>query len=34
VKEAHIDVHDLTPGTYLLRITSDEVPHTFKVIVE
>jgi hypothetical protein len=34
VKETYIDVHDLIPGTYLLRITTGEVPHSFKVIVE
>jgi hypothetical protein len=34
VKETHIDVHGLIPGTYLLRIITDEVPHTFKVIVD
>jgi hypothetical protein len=34
VRETRIDVQDLIPGTYLLRITSDEIPHHFKVIVE
>jgi hypothetical protein len=34
VRETRIDVQELTPGTYLLRITADEIPHHFKVIVE
>ena len=34
VRETQIDVQDLIPGTYLLRITVDQVPHHFKVIVE
>jgi hypothetical protein len=34
VRETRIDVQDLIPGTYLLRITADEIPHHFKVIVE
>ncbi|MEN8156785.1 MAG: T9SS type A sorting domain-containing protein [Bacteroidota bacterium] len=34
VAEAHIDVQDLTPGTYLLRVTTDDTPHNFLVIVE
>ena len=32
--EAQIDVQDLIPGTYFLRITTDDVPFNFLVIVE
>ena len=34
VEEARIDVQDLTPGTYFLRITTDMIHHNFLVIVE
>ena len=34
VTESRIDVHDLPPGNYILRITTDDTPHTFVVIVE
>jgi hypothetical protein len=34
VSEVKIDVKDLTPGTYYLRITADEIPYSFLVIVE
>ncbi len=34
VSEAHIDVRDLTSGTYFLRITTDGIPHNFLVVVE
>ena len=34
VTEAHINVQDLIPGTYFLRITTDDTPHNFLVIVE
>jgi hypothetical protein len=34
VTEARIDVQDMTPGTYYLRITADDVPHNFLVIIE
>jgi hypothetical protein len=29
-----IDVNDLTPGTYIVRITVDQIPHTTMVVVE
>ena len=29
-----IDVNRFTPGTYFMRITTDEMPHTFLVVVE
>jgi hypothetical protein len=34
VTKAQIDVQDLKPGTYSLRITADGFPHNFLVIVE
>ncbi|MEN8229060.1 MAG: T9SS type A sorting domain-containing protein [Bacteroidota bacterium] len=34
VEEARIDVSNLTPGTYFLKITTDDIPHNFLVIVE
>ena len=34
VSERQIDVQDLPPGTYYLRITTDAQPHNFLVIVE
>jgi hypothetical protein len=34
VTEAQINVQDLTPGTYFLRVTTDHVLHNFLVIVE
>ncbi|MCK5135995.1 MAG: T9SS type A sorting domain-containing protein [Bacteroidales bacterium] len=34
IKEAKIDVHGLAPGSYFLRITADEIPHNYLVIVE
>ncbi len=32
--QAEIDVHGLAPGTYILRITADKVPHTYLVVVK
>ena len=34
VTEAQINVQDLTSGTYFLRITADDIPYNFLVIVE
>ena len=34
ITEAHINVQDIVPGTYFLRITVDDEPHNFLVIVE
>ncbi|MCK4746468.1 MAG: T9SS type A sorting domain-containing protein [Bacteroidales bacterium] len=34
VTEAEIDVQGMIPGTYYLRIITDDVPHNFLVIVE
>ncbi len=34
IGEAHLDVQDLVPGSYYLRIITDNVPHNFLVIVE
>ena len=32
--ETTLDVHGLAPGTYILRITADKVPHTYLVVVQ
>ena len=34
ITEAQLEVQHLIPGTYLLRITADGIPHHYKVIVE
>ena len=32
--ETMLDVSGLAPGTYLLRITADKIPHTYMVILK
>ncbi|MEA3463066.1 MAG: T9SS type A sorting domain-containing protein, partial [Bacteroidota bacterium] len=34
VTEAHIDVQGMAPGVYALKITADQRPHNFLVVVE
>ena len=31
---AEVDVNDLAPGSYIVRITVDQIPHTSMVVVE
>jgi hypothetical protein len=32
--EFDVDVHDLAPGVYTLRIFADKIPHTYMIVVE
>jgi hypothetical protein len=31
---SEIDVNDLAPGSYIMRISIDEIPYTYMVVVE